>query len=142
MNPPIKCINVNWGIYSISVIPNNMLRLWKVIMGFFGHNLKWRAIQNKKYYGKRHNSTFMIYGCQFHDDNKRLIFNMYFLEIVYIPNMELEDFWSCILLMDCLQVINETHSQCNKASGKCFSSNSQKVRNVFLTESKNCMKWR
>lgn len=48
--------------------------------------------------------------------------------------MELEDFWSCILLMDCLQVINETHSQCNKASGKCFSSNSQKVRNVFLTE--------
>lgn len=84
----------------------------------------------------------MIYGCQFHDDNKRLIFNMYFLEIVYIPNMELEDFWSCILLMDCLQVINETHSQCNKASGKWFSSNSQKVRNVFLTESKNCMKWR
>lgn len=79
----------------------------------------------------------MIYDCQFHYNNKRLIFNMHFHEIVSRLNMELENFRPCIVLLDYLQVINESHSQCNKASGKRISSNPQEGKKCFLTESKN-----
>lgn len=84
----------------------------------------------------------MIDDCQSHYNNKRLIFNMHFHEIVYRLNMELENFRPCIVLLDYLQVINESHSQCNKASGTRISSNPQEGKKCFLTESKIYMKWR
>lgn len=67
---------------------------------------------------------------------------MHFHEIVHRPNMELENFRPCIVLLDYLQVINGSHSQCNKASGKRISSNPQEGKKCLLTESKIYMKWR
>lgn len=56
---------------------------------------------------------------------------MYFHGNVYRLNKDLENFRPCIVLVDCLQVINETHSQCNNVSGKRISSNPQKGKKCF-----------